>query len=295
MLAYRHSFHAGNHADVLKHLVQTAVLNYFNEKDKPYWVVDTHAGAGVYSLSSKHAQRNSEHEDGISKLFGRDDLPALIAQYVDLVKHTNSTTAHPDKLTLYPGSPSLSAYLIRAGDKLKLYELHSTDFTLLREHFAGQRAISMQHLDGFAGLKASLPPPPRRGMVLIDPSYEIKEDYNHVFNAVKDSLLRFASGTYLIWYPMINRQEWWRMLERLERLQVSWLNVSLTVAELDPEGFGMMGSGMFVINPPWVLEEQLREVMPYLVKTLGQFPKASFTLQSHEPRVHGGKKKASHP
>jgi 23S rRNA (adenine2030-N6)-methyltransferase len=291
MLAYRHSFHAGNHADVLKHVVQTAVLNYFNEKDKPYWVVDTHAGAGVYSLSSKHAQRNSEHLDGISKLFTKEDLPALLAQYIDLVKHTNSTTTHPDKLTLYPGSPSISAYLIRAGDKLKLYELHSTDFTLLRELFVGQRAISMQHIDGFLGLKASLPPPPRRGLVLIDPSYELKEDYNHVFNAVKDSLLRFASGTYLIWYPIINRQEWWRMVERLERLQVSWLNVSMTIAELDEQGFGMMGSGMFVINPPWVLEAQLREVMPYLVKALGQFSKAGFTLQSHEPRVHGAKKK----
>jgi 23S rRNA (adenine2030-N6)-methyltransferase len=108
MLAYRHSFHAGNHADVLKHVVQTAVLNYFNEKDKPYWVVDTHAGAGVYSLSSKHAQRNSEHLDGISKLFTKEDLPALLAQYIDLVKHTNSTTTHPDKLTLYPGSTSSS-------------------------------------------------------------------------------------------------------------------------------------------------------------------------------------------
>jgi 23S rRNA (adenine2030-N6)-methyltransferase len=161
----------------------------------------------------------------------------------------------------------------------------------LRELFVGQRAISMQHIDGFLGLKASLPPPPRRGLVLIDPSYELKEDYNHVFNAVKDSLLRFASGTYLIWYPIINRQEWWRMVERLERLQVSWLNVSMTIAELDEQGFGMMGSGMFVINPPWVLEAQLREVMPYLVKALGQFSKAGFTLQSHEPRVHGAKKK----
>jgi 23S rRNA (adenine2030-N6)-methyltransferase len=293
MLAYRHSFHAGNHADVLKHLVQTAVLNYFNEKDKPYWVIDTHAGAGVYSLSSKHAQRNAEHEEGISKLFSRDDAPALVAQYLDLVKHTNSTTAKPEKLSLYPGSPSISAYLIRAGDKLKLFELHSTDFTLLREHFAGQRAISMQHVDGFAGLKASLPPPPRRGLVLIDPSYELKEDYSHVYNAVKDSLVRFAQGTYLIWYPVLSRPEWWRMLERLQRLDVTWLNVSLTVAEPDVDGFGMLGSGLFVINPPWVLESQLREVMPYLLKTLGQFPKAEFVLNSHEPRSARAKKRPS--
>jgi 23S rRNA (adenine2030-N6)-methyltransferase len=289
MLAYRHSFHAGNHADVLKHLVQIAVLNYFNEKDKPYWVIDTHAGAGIYSLSSRHAQRNAEFEGGIKKLLDRDDAPPLVSQYLELVKHANSTTAHPEKVTLYPGSPSISAYLLQAGDKLKLFELHSTDFALLREHLGGQRAISMQHIDGFAGLKASLPPPPRRGVILIDPSYEIKDDYNLVFNAIKDSLLRFAQGTFIVWYPILNRPEWRRMVERLERLQVGWLNVSLTVAEPDEDGFGMLGSGLFLVNPPWVLEGQLRELMPYLVKTLGRFPRATFALQSHEPRVQGQK------
>ena len=292
MLAYRHSFHAGNHADVLKHIVQIAVLNYFNEKDKPYWVIDTHAGAGMYSLVSKHAQLKSEFEKGIRKLYDRDDLPPLIAQYVDLVKSVNKTVESRSaqgietrtSLAFYPGSPCLSAALLPPGDKLRLFELHPTDFTLLREHFAGHRAVSMKQDDGLAGLKASLPPPPRRAVVLIDPSYELKEDYQLVYSALKDSLTRFAQGTYIIWYPVLNRPEWRRMAERLERLEVKWVHVNLTVAQPDEEGFGMLGSGLFVVNPPFVLEEQLRVVMPYLVKHLGQYTGANFYLQSYVPK-----------
>jgi 23S rRNA (adenine2030-N6)-methyltransferase len=279
MLAYRHSFHAGNHADVLKHLVQTAVLRYLNEKDKPYWVIDTHAGAGLYALDSTHAQRNAEHEQGIGKLYNRTNPPALVAQYLEVVKAVNQGA-----LTHYPGSPCVSAALTRVGDKQRLFELHSTDFALLDAHFAKRKSVTVQNLSGFAGLKSLLPPVPRRALVLIDPSYELKEDYLHVFNALKDALGRFAQGTYMIWYPILNRPEWRHMQERLQRLEVKWLNVSLTVAQFDEDGFGMAGSGLFVVNPPWTLEAQLREVMPYLVKTMGQFPEAGFTLLSHEPK-----------
>ena len=280
MLAYRHSFHAGNHADVLKHVVQTAVLNHYNAKDKPYWVVDTHAGAGMYSLRTPHAQLKTEYMQGIAKLLGRDDLPALVKQYVDLVHSVNG-----DALEKYPGSPSLTAALIRAEDKQKLFELHPTDFTLLREHFAGDRSVQMRQDDGFAGLKSVLPPAPRRAVVLIDPSYELKEDYVHVVTALKQGLERFAQGTYVIWYPILNRPEWRRMIEKLEKMNVKWLSMGLKVAEPDDEGFGMLGSGLFVVNPPFGLEKQMREVLPFLVKALGQYKGATFDLAAFEPRI----------
>ena len=284
MLAYRHSFHAGNHADVLKHITQIAVLRYFNEKDKPYWVVDTHAGAGMYSLDGKYAQRNAEFEQGISTLYGRDDCPPLVADYVAIVKGANV-----DRLIYYPGSPAVSAAVIRPGDKQRLFELHPSDYLMLSEHYAKNRSVTTQHSDGFVGLKAVLPPPTRRAVTLIDPSYELKEDYDLVFNTLKECLLRFAQGTYLIWYPILNRPQWRRMVERLQRLDINWLNVSMTVAQADAEGFGMEGSGVFVVNPPWTLEAQLKTTLPYLVKHLGQFARATHTLQSYEPKKLKGK------
>jgi 23S rRNA (adenine2030-N6)-methyltransferase len=271
MLAYRHSFHAGNHADVLKHVVQVAVLRYFNEKDKPYWVIDTHAGAGAYSLGSSHARVKSEYLHGIAKLFAQPLLPALIQDYVAQVRLHN-----PGSLSQYPGSPAISTGLLRPNDKLRLFELHPTDAVLLQERYLRSHATTVTHSDGFAGLKAVLPPATRRAVILIDPSYELKEDYLLVFDAIRDALQRFSSGTYVIWYPM---------LQRLRKLNVKWLNVSLSVAEPDEEGFGMTGSGLFVINPPWVLEAQLQESLPHLLRTLGQSASARFSLDSFEPKV----------
>jgi 23S rRNA (adenine2030-N6)-methyltransferase len=280
MLAYRHSFHAGNHADVLKHLVQVAVLRYFNEKDKPYWVIDTHAGAGIYSLKSGHAQVKSEYLNGIAKLLQAPGLPAVLTDYIEQIRQHN-----PQELATYPGSPAISTGLLRPDDRLRLFELHPTDAVLLQELYARSKTTTVTHGDGFAGLKSLLPPATRRAVVLIDPPYELKEDYLLVFDAVRDALTRFAQGTYVIWYPMLQRMEWRRMLERLRKLDVKWLNVSLTVAEPDEQGFGMTGSGLFVINPPWVLEGQLTQALPHLLKGLGQAPSARFSLDSHEPKV----------
>jgi 23S rRNA (adenine2030-N6)-methyltransferase len=170
MLAYRHAFHAGNHADVLKHLVLTHVLRYMVEKDKPFTLVDTHAGAGGYSLEGKYAHKREEFGEGIARLWGRADLPEALADYVQKVREFNGG----DKLEQYPGSPALAQMLARPTDRLRLYELHPTDYRIL-EAFLGNRPhtqVSMS--DGFAALKGELPPPSRRGVVLIDPSYELK-------------------------------------------------------------------------------------------------------------------------
>src|SRR6476619_5633978 len=166
MLAYRHAFHAGNHADVLKHTVLTLVLRYMNQKDKPYRLVDTHAGAGGYSLEGRYAQKKGEYEQGIGRLWERDDLPPAVADYVDLVRRFN-----PDGgLAQYPGSPAFAQMVLRAQDQLRLFELHPTDHRILAAYLGEFKGAEVHRGDGFDGLKSMLPPPTRRGVVLIDPS-----------------------------------------------------------------------------------------------------------------------------
>lgn len=277
MLSYRHAFHAGNHADVLKHYIQTQILSYFNQKDKSYWYIDTHSGAGVYSLTEGYATKNAEFESGIARLWERDDLPESIAEYVDVVKALN-----PDgKLTFYPGSPYVADQLLRPTDRLRLFELHSSDSKILKENFAeAGRRVAVIAGDGFAGIKAVLPPPPRRGVTLIDPPYEDKNDYDYVIDMLHEALSRFATGTYAIWYPQLQRAESKQLPEELKKLGVnSWLHVALSVQSPSADGFGMHGSGMFILNPPWTLAATLRETMPYLVKILGQGKGAKYILE----------------
>ncbi|BAK77583.1 protein of unknown function [Pseudogulbenkiania sp. NH8B] len=280
MLSYRHAFHAGNHADVLKHFVEVELLRYLGQKDKPYWYVDTHAGAGCYSLEEGYATKNAEFESGIARLWQRDDLPEALAGYVEVVRRLN-----PDgRLRLYPGSPLVASEVMPAGDKLRLFELHPTDSQILQNNFADAgRRVQVQAANGFEGIKAILPPPPRRALVLIDPPYEDKRDYQHVVTALKEGLKRFATGTYAVWYPCLQRQEAKELPQQLKKLPVkSWLNVTLSVQSPSKDGFGMHGSGMFILNPPWTLHATLQQVMPYLVEVLGLDKEAGFTLEQHE-------------
>lgn len=281
MLAYRHAFHAGNHADVLKHFVFTQVLRYMADKDKAYTLVDTHAGAGGYGLDSNHARKHAEYDDGIGRLWNRKGLPAPLADYVELVRRFNPQA---DRLTRYPGSPALAQMLLRADDRMRLYELHSTDYPLLQEAMATRRETAVMNSDGFGALRAELPPPSRRGVVLIDPSYEIKTDYGKVVTAVREGLQRFADAVILVWYPQLQRLEPREMVDRLKaaadaQSKRGWLHVRMTVAEPDDSGFGMIGSGMLVINPPFVLKDTLKSVMPVMTEALGQFDGASFVLE----------------
>ena len=277
MLSYRHAFHAGNHADVLKHMLLVQLVRYLAQKDKPFWVIDTHAGGGVYALESGYATKLAEYETGIGKLWSRTDLPAALAEYVEQVRALN-----PDgKLRLYPGSPWLALHTMREQDRLRLFELHSSDSALLQENFgsAGRR-VAISASDGFAGLKTLLPPPPRRGLILIDPSYELRDDYRHVVQALKDGLIRFATGTYAIWYPQLSRTESQQLPDRLKSAAgKNWLHVALSVRAPAKDGIGMHGSGMFVVNPPWTLHEILRKTLPYLVSALGQDAGAKFVLE----------------
>lgn len=257
--------------------------------------IDTHAGAGLYALDDGYATKNAEFESGIGRLWGRNDMPVPLAEYVKLIKQMNPS----GKMRYYPGSPYVADKTMREQDRLRLFELHPSDSKILTDNFRKLEAhaaeqgvrqtvrgtrVMIQRADGFAGLRALLPPPSRRGMVLIDPPYEDKGDYRRVKDTLTDALARFATGTYAVWYPVLNRMESRQLPEQLKRLPASgWLNVTLSICAPSPDGFGLHSSGMFVINPPWVLEPMLKELMPYLVSVLGTDTGAGFTLESGVP------------
>lgn len=277
MLSYRHAFHAGNHADVLKHYVLGLVLAYTVQKEKPYWYIDTHAGAGMYSLREGYATQNAEFEDGIRKLIDAKNLPKPLADYVAQVQSFNTGS-----LAFYPGSPSIAELYLRADDRMRLFELHPNDYKILEENFRSfGKQVKIEMQNGFAGIKACLPPPPRRAVVLIDPPYEDKQDYAHVVDMIKDSLRRFPTGTYIVWYPILQREEPAEMIAGLKALNVpDWLHVSMSIHAPSAEGFGMHGSGLFIINPPWTLPGTLNETMAPLTELLALDETAHFTLES---------------
>jgi 23S rRNA (adenine2030-N6)-methyltransferase len=265
MLSYRHIFHAGNFADVLKHIILIQSIDYLKKKDKPLCYIDTHAGPGKYRLDNDHALKNREFDTGISKLWQRSDLPDAVAQYVDLVKQLNEGS----DLTSYPGSPLLAKRLLRDQDRLFLYELHSTEVAALTDRFKRAKAVKVFHTDGLKDSLAQLPPSQHRGLVMIDPSYEMKEDYRQVVKTLIDMNKRFATGTYLLWYPVVDRSR----NDQLERAIIASGIKNIQLFELavqaDNSGHGMTASGMIVINPPWILATQMHQILPYLAEVLG--------------------------
>ncbi|MGF6147512.1 Protein involved in catabolism of external DNA [Kingella potus] len=280
MLSYRHAFHAGNHADILKHFILFLTLEYFNRKDKPYWYIDTHSGAGLYDLNSGHAQKVGEHRHGIGRLLAaaeRSTLPEPLARFAGRLK-----TILPQP-GLYCGSPWLAQAQTRGCDKLRLFELHPADFALLennmREAGLKRRGI-LSREDGFKGLISLLPPPTRRAVILIDPPYEEKQDYARVAQTLKDAQKRFAQGCCLIWYPCLSREESRALPEQLKKLAPeNHLCAELHTGTPRADGFGMHGSGIFAANPPYLLAEQLAQSLPALTEILAQDGGARFVLE----------------
>ena len=288
MFSYRHAFHAGSHADILKHLTLIHLVEYLQEKPGALTIVDTHAGAGVYSLKDGFTAVSKEAEGGIIRLlkFIKDgnSIPEGVQRYLDLIQAESSGNA----LDTYPGSPFILARLLRPQDRLKLFELHPKEIDILR-HNIGQlkqaKQIDVYAEDSFARLKGLLPPPSRRGLVLIDPSYEDKQDYRYLETAMEEALQRFATGCYAIWYPILSRRESAALPDRLKKIasshKRSWLHTELRV-ENAPGERRLQASGMFIINPPWTLEKQLAEALPVLTKALGIGGGAQFLLKSFE-------------
>jgi 23S rRNA (adenine2030-N6)-methyltransferase len=281
MLAYRHAFHAGNHADVLKHTVLALVLHYMNLKDKGWRYIDTHAGAGGYSLQGDYAKKRAEFEHGIAALVDKTDLPAPLAELVRLVREFNGNKG---LLVQYPGSPAIARALMRPQDQLRLYEMHPTDHKILDSYMEEVHGVEVKLGDGYASLKSQLPPTTKRGVVLIDPPYEIKTDYVRVLAALREALERFPDCVVIIWLPQLQLVESAQLPQRLKAAadagaKKGWLNARLTVAQADARGFGMLGSSVFIANPPHTLHDDLQPVMPYLAQALAQFDGARSALE----------------
>jgi 23S rRNA (adenine2030-N6)-methyltransferase len=294
MLSYRHVFHAGNSADVLKHCVLVYCLDYLGRKEKPFFVVDTHAGAGQYTLETREQQEKGdrrgtgqEWENGIGRLLdtaGRPKAAAvglpLLSQYLEAagtairggVAGTDGGFKAEGGLARYAGSPALIRSLLGKQDRAAFFELHPADFTLLAETFGKDRRFIVRREDGLAGLKALLPPPQRRCCIFIDPSYELREDYEAVQNALRGALRRFASGLYIIWYPLLAGTD---KPEKPGREYAAGLlslypgNRCLVELRTGPvPERGMYGSGLVIFNPPWTLKPALEESMDGLAALL---------------------------
>jgi 23S rRNA (adenine2030-N6)-methyltransferase len=269
MLSYRHAFHAGNFADVLKHTVLAQVLDYMTRKEKGFTYIDSHSGAGMYQLEDEYAQKTGEYKDGIEKLVNQTDLPEGLTIYVDLIKSLNLMGDESNELTVYPGSPGIAKAFVRRQDSTHLFELHPTDIDHLTDFCHRWKKVFINQTDGYKGVLGLIPPPSRRAVVLIDPPYELKEDYKKAVNTIVKAYAKFSSGTYILWYPVVDRQRVVEMQEDFTRSDVkNVLQVELCL-EADTETYGMTGTGLFIVNPPWELSAQLNEILPYLTTKLG--------------------------
>lgn len=267
MLSYRHGYHAGNHADILKHMVLCLILRSLLQKDKPYTVIDTHSGAGLYDLSSSFSQKNHEYETGFSKIKDNAVLQKLVPEFYEVVEKAHQVQG-ASKL-MYPGSPFFTASLSRKTDSIFLRDLHKAEFESLYDIFKRQRNVHVELGDGLQSLKALLPPVKKRGLILIDPSYEIKHDYIAVVKAVKEINQRFSQGIVAIWYPVLARlnDQSKKLTHELSRLNIPMLQVEMRVSKQEEE-FGMCGSGMLVLNFPYNLDQTLEPIVGELYSSL---------------------------
>ena len=264
MLSYRHGFHAANHADILKHMILCLLLRALNRKEKPYSIIDTHSGSGIYNLSSAMALKNQEFRSGIKRVINNKGLKKIVPEFFEVLEQLKAADEQA-----YPGSPYFSASLMRDSDKLTLIDLHPTEFENLRRCFRRDERINIQNRDGLEALGAILPPTPRRGMCFIDPAYEEKNDYHALVKALKVGLSRWSTGIYAVWYPVLGKlkDHSKNLAADIKRLNVPLIQAELRVNEQD-EVYGMCGSGMLILNYPYGLDKELSALMSELYKCL---------------------------
>ena len=303
MFSYRHVYHAGNHADVLKHTVLLAVLEHLQQKAGALTLIDTHAGAGRYRLDSEQARTSAEADHGVLRLLEARNATATVAtrEWAGLLARYRAAVGADQpsgSMRVYPGSPLLLAQRLRPQDRLKLFELHPTDsraLSTLVARWPQARQVALLRQDGFEGWRPLLPPPSRRALLVCDPSYEIKTDYARVAQLLTEALRRFATGCYLIWHPIIPREDAHALPRRLRTLAQQagrpWLHATLTVrsgrVQRDEDGQplagGLPGSGVFVVNPPHTLAADLKPALQQMRDLLARDARAHTTLECHEP------------
>ncbi|GAB4521078.1 MAG: 23S rRNA (adenine(2030)-N(6))-methyltransferase RlmJ [Roseibium sp.] len=274
---YRHAYHAGNIGDVLKHAVLARLIVYFQRKDKPFRILDTHAGIGVYDLTSEETRKTGEWRQGIAKVLAADipePAATLLEPWLRTVRELN-----PDgNLKVYPGSPAVARTLMRKTDRLTLTELHPADFKTLSGQFAGDHQVKTIHLDGWLAMGSFLPPKEKRGLVLIDPAFEVTDEFDRMSDAVAKAYRKWPGGTYALWYPLKDARAIRRMHERFAEAGLKdVLALELNVGRSGPDT-RMLGSGMTLVNPPFTLGDEMRQVLPWLVDVLHQGPGGGWSV-----------------
>ena len=268
---YRHGYHAGNFADVLKHVALCELLRLLTAKDKKLFVLDTHAGAGGYDLSADLARRAKEAGVGIVRLAGtRAGMPPAVERYLAAVLAYDRKFGAGGALRHYPGSPRLIRPMLRPGDRFVACELHPQEALALKREFAGDRAVDIRQADGYKDLKALLPPPERRGLVLIDPPFEAIDEFERVSRALRQGLRRFATGCYTVWYPIKDEAA-----NLFVRDLAAYRPLRLELRLGDADSGRLAACGLAVINPPWRFEDAMREALPWIVRQLGPGVSAS--------------------
>ena len=263
MLSYRHSFHAGNPADVVKHLVLAQTLAHLAKKDKPFDYIDTHSGAGLFALDNQDMQKTKEFADGIAKLWDYQGDCEATSDYVELIK-----TFNKEQLAFYPGSPKVAEHFLRRQDKGWFFELHPQDLALLEKNTQHKKSLRVQGSDGFKGLLGLVPPQSRRACVLMDPPFEIKSDYDKAVDTLVKAHRRFATGTYLLWYPVVERERIERLESRLIDSGIKNIQLFELATTADTDTHGMTASGIIAINPPYTLKAMMDKALPELVDIL---------------------------
>lgn len=262
MLSYQHLYHAGNFADVHKHIALLRLLRALQTKTSPMCYVDAHAGAGVYDLTRAEARKTAEADNGVYRLWQAGDRPPPVSDYIDLLKYFNSGSA----LESYPGSPALAGALLRGDDRATLMERHPQELVSLRGYFKNDRRVAVHARDSYEGLPALVPPAVKRGLVLLDPSYEVKTEYNDIVDLLQKAYRRWPTAVYLLWYPLLPES---RHRQLSQRLQTGGLRKILNAELRFPEtGRGMCGSGLVIVNPPWQFESELAQAGAFLAQRL---------------------------
>lgn len=278
---YRHAFHAGNFADVLKHAVLARILVYLHDKPTPFRVIDTHAGAGLYDLTGEEARRGGEWRDGIGRLMTAslsEAAAAFLAPYLDIVRAHNAISTG-DALVAYPGSPLIARALLRPNDRLVVCEIEPSAHAALVSVLRRDTQARVVDLDGWTALGAFVPPPERRGVVLIDPPFERRDEFEHLARGFEIAYRKWSTGIYLIWYPVKDQRAAEAFANRVAGRATKSLQVELTVGSR-ASGPGLLGAGMIIVNPPWVLEPELRRVARELTDVLARDRGAAFMLRA---------------
>lgn len=267
---YKHGFHAGNFTDVFKHILLIGLIEDLQRKDKPLCYLDTHGGIGIYDLSSEQALKTKEYESGIEKIIQQENPPQLVKQFLHCVHEINNQRSHAKYASLryYPGSPLIAKFFARGRDRVIVCELHPEEYQSLRNTFAGEKQVAVHHMDGFLGLKAFLPPPEKRGLVLIDPPYEDTDDYTRIVHSLQSSLKHWAGGVYVVWYPIKEKMVTERFYRSLKaNIQQPILAVDLMIYPEIPNHLN--GCGLAIINPPYQFDQKIKGIAPWLAQALG--------------------------